>query len=102
MRVAWLTPYLPYPENTGGRIRIARLARGFEGRAELSLFSCLAQHDAPGNVPRTADFPPWSYVTAVPRRKSHGLFSLKPGPALHMPPELGRALSAADAEAPFD
>jgi polysaccharide biosynthesis protein PslH len=102
MRVAWLTPYLPFPENTGGRIRVARLARGLEGRAELSLFSCLSQHDAPGSVPGTAEFAPWSHVHTAGRVASLGPFSLKPDPARRMPGELSRALSEADRQAPFD
>ncbi|HYQ16280.1 MAG TPA: glycosyltransferase family 4 protein [Polyangiaceae bacterium] len=101
MRVAWLTPYLPFPENTGGRIRIARLAHGLRGRAELTLFSCLSQHDAPDTVPRGA-FEPWSHVHTVGRVESLPLLRFKPDPALRMPSELGRALAAADAQSPFD
>ncbi|HYP86536.1 MAG TPA: glycosyltransferase, partial [Polyangiaceae bacterium] len=101
MRVAWLTPYLPFPENTGGRIRIARLAHGLQGRAELTLFSCLSQHDVPAAVPRGA-FEPWNHVRTVGRVESLGFLSLKPDPARRMPPELGRALADADAAAPFD
>jgi glycosyltransferase involved in cell wall biosynthesis len=41
MRVAFVAPYLPAPENTGGRIRMARLARALrDGGAELELFAC--------------------------------------------------------------
>lgn len=102
MRVAWLTPYLPFPENTGGRIRVARLARGLAERAELSLFSCLSQHDAPSAVPPLPEFAPWSHVHTAARVPSLTPFSLKPDPARRMPKELSRALAEADARAPFD
>src|SRR5689334_5907818 len=102
MRVAWLTPYLPFPENTGGRIRVARLAQGLAERAELSLFSCLSQHDSPGSVPPVADFAPWSHVFTAGRVESLTPFSLKPDPARRLPRELSRALAEADARAPFD
>jgi len=102
MRVAWLTPYLPFPENTGGRIRIARLARGLAPHANLSLFSCLSQHDALTTLPSPAELGPWSEVYTAPRVESLGPFSLKPDPARRMPPELARELAAADAREPFD
>jgi glycosyltransferase involved in cell wall biosynthesis len=104
MRVAWLTPYLPFPENTGGRIRVARLAHGVAQLpgAELSLFSCLSRHDAPDSVPNQPHFAPWSHVHTARRTESLGPFSFKPDPARRMPEELRRALAAADAQQPFD
>lgn len=102
MRVAWLTPYLPHPENTGGRIRVARLAHGVARRAELSLFSCLSQHDAASLVPELTGRAPWSHVRTAARVPSLGPLSLKPAPARRMPRELLRELSEADARAPFD
>ncbi|MFO0558976.1 MAG: glycosyltransferase family 4 protein [Polyangiales bacterium] len=39
-RVAFVAPYLPAPENTGGRIRMARLARALSGPFEVELFAC--------------------------------------------------------------
>lgn len=39
-RVAFVAPYLPAPENTGGRIRMARLARALSGAFEVELFAC--------------------------------------------------------------
>lgn len=39
-RVAFVAPYLPAPENTGGRIRMARLARAISRRCEVELFAC--------------------------------------------------------------
>ena len=101
MRVAWLTPYLPFPENTGGRIRIARLATGLANRAELSLFSCVSQHDRDVTLSGPA-FEPWSHVHTVPRVESLGMLRMKPDPARRMPTELGRALAEQDAKAPFD
>lgn len=102
MRVAWLTPYLPSPENTGGRIRIARLAMGVATRAKVSLFACISQHDAGTPVPATPDFAPWSEVFTAPRVESLPLFRFKPNPALRMPAQLTAALAAADAREPFD
>jgi polysaccharide biosynthesis protein PslH len=102
MRVAWLTPYLPAPENTGGRIRIARLAQGLAVHAELSLFSCLSQHDGPGSLPSVRNFAPWSHVHTAPRVESLRWLSARPAPARRMPSALGSALADADAKAPFD
>ncbi len=38
MRVAWIAPYFPGPENTGGRIRMAQLARAVAKDATVDLF----------------------------------------------------------------
>jgi glycosyltransferase involved in cell wall biosynthesis len=40
LRIAWIAPYLPAPENTGGRIRMAQLARHVAPRASIDLYSC--------------------------------------------------------------
>lgn len=40
VRVAWIAPYLPAPENTGGRIRMAQLARALVKHGTIDLFSC--------------------------------------------------------------
>jgi glycosyltransferase involved in cell wall biosynthesis len=40
VRVALITPYLPSPANTGGRIRMYRLARALAQRGEVSLYAC--------------------------------------------------------------
>lgn len=39
-RVAFVAPYLPAPENTGGRIRMAQLARALSRTSEVELFAC--------------------------------------------------------------
>ncbi|MCU0687386.1 MAG: glycosyltransferase family 4 protein [Polyangiaceae bacterium] len=39
MRTALVCPYLPWPTNSGGRIRIAAFARALAGLGELSLFA---------------------------------------------------------------
>ena len=39
-RVAFVAPYLPAPENSGGRIRMAQLARALSRTSEVELFAC--------------------------------------------------------------
>ena len=45
MRLALITPYLPSPANTGGRIRIHRLARALAARADVSLYACAGRRE---------------------------------------------------------
>lgn len=46
MRLAFVTPYLPCPADSGGRIRMYRLARALAARHELHLFSCGGPREA--------------------------------------------------------
>lgn len=48
MRIAWITPYLPEPANSGGRIRISAFARALAAE-ELVLFARCSHNDP---VPR--------------------------------------------------
>lgn len=107
LRVAWLTHYVPAPENTGGRIRVARLARALAARGdvELDLYARVARHDegapAPGELARPAG--PWARVEALaPTRWQTGGAPWLPPPARAMPRELARRLLAAHARAPYD
>jgi glycosyltransferase involved in cell wall biosynthesis len=101
MRVAWLTPYLPAPENSGGRIRAARLAAGFGAGDDLHLYSRLSEHDAiaSGGV---EPFPPWHSVHAYPGQARRAPWDLRPYAARAMPGALRRALAADDTRQPFD
>lgn len=102
MRVAWLCPYLPLAENTGGRIRIARLASGFAADDELLLYSRISKHDdvQAAQVPRA--FGPWRQVRALPSAAPGSSLSLRPNPARSMPKGLGQLLQEDDERAPFD
>jgi glycosyltransferase involved in cell wall biosynthesis len=101
MRVAWLTPYLPFPENTGGRIRVAQLSRALASQAELSLFSSLSSHDLRDDThpPR---FEPWQEIFTAPFVEATSPFGLKPLPARRMPPKLTSLLVDAHERRPFD
>ncbi|MEI8258709.1 MAG: glycosyltransferase family 4 protein [Deltaproteobacteria bacterium] len=46
MRVAFVTPYLPCPANTGGRIRMHRLARALAARGDVWLYACAGLREA--------------------------------------------------------
>ncbi len=47
MRVAFFTPYLPYPLDTGGRIRSYHLVRALASRFEVDLFTVHHGNDGP-------------------------------------------------------
>ncbi len=102
MRIAWLTPYLPLAENTGGRIRIARLASGFEPDDELVLYSRIAQHDAPLTHGEAHSVGPWQLIRAEPSNPPSSSLSSKPSPARAMPARLAQRMAEDDARAPFD
>lgn len=61
LRIAWITPYLPAPGNSGGRIRIERLARGLSSH-ELVLFCRLAPEDPSICELPAAELALWSRV----------------------------------------
>jgi glycosyltransferase involved in cell wall biosynthesis len=101
MRIAWLTPYLPLAENTGGRIRIARLARGFEADDELVLYSRIGPHDTPLDGSEAASGP-WQLIRTAPSNPPSSSLSSRPSPARSMPRSLSRRMAEDDARAPFD
>jgi glycosyltransferase involved in cell wall biosynthesis len=53
LRVAFVAPYLPAPEDTGGRIRMAQLARALRAIGDVELFACGGRAEA--RSPRTAE-----------------------------------------------
>lgn len=65
MRIAWMTPFVPWPENSGGRIRIANFARSLSEHS-LHLFSALNTDDVVSEIPQC--WAPWSEVRLFPRR----------------------------------
>jgi polysaccharide biosynthesis protein PslH len=97
MRVAWVSPYLPAPENSGGRIRIANLVRAFEGH-ELHLYARLALDD-PESI---GELPPWRSIHA--RRAQWPRLPEVVVPALSrsFPTELKALLAVHDRERAFD
>ncbi len=101
MRIAWLTPYLPLEENTGGRIRIARLANGFEPDDELVLYSRIAVHDSPHDDTAVSSSPWKAIRTAASNPKSSSLSS-RPSPARAMPKRLAERIVEDNVRAPFD
>jgi polysaccharide biosynthesis protein PslH len=101
MRLAWLTPYLPAPENSGGRIRITAIARAFSD-CELTLFTRLAPDDGDPALVR-AQGQPWTHVhSAPPEKKSRLPRGLIPEVARSFPKRLMRALAEEHARRPFD
>jgi glycosyltransferase involved in cell wall biosynthesis len=100
MRIAWLTPYLPSPENSGGRLRISAMARAF-GDCELTLFSRLAPDDGdPARLlPHGGDHPWRALVTA--RSEVSWLPRVVPELARSFPARLMRELGRAHRARPF-
>ena len=99
MRIAWVCPYLPAPENSGGRIRLANMVRAF-GDEELHLYLRLASDDPDAKA----------CVGLAPWRSIHGRRAKFPRlpelmvPALprSFPPQIKRLLADHDREEPFD
>ncbi len=108
LRVAWLTHFVPAPENTGGRIRVARLAKALAARGdvELDLYARIARHDggAPSRGALVSPGGPWARVEAVEPTlwQIGGSPPWLPRPARAMPRGLARRLLAAHARAPYD
>ncbi len=100
MRIAWVSPYLPAPANTGRRIRIRRLAEALSHH-DLHLFCAIAPEDPdPRSLPPSA-VGPWSSVTSM-RQLQVRLALRAPRPACAVPPDLMLSLQAADRVLPFD
>jgi polysaccharide biosynthesis protein PslH len=106
MRIAWLTPYFPAPEDTGGRIRIASLARGFSApEDERHLYSRRAPDDLANGAGRPgAAVAPWTSIQTWTDGPAPRLVwpSLLPGFARRFPPGLTQALARDHARRPFD
>jgi len=100
MRIAWICPYLPAPTNTGGRIRIAQIARNFTDH-DLTLYARLAPDDC-----KPTDLPPealgtWGRIRSAPARKVK-LTLRTPQLAKSFDPSLKQLLSDDDDREPFD
>jgi glycosyltransferase involved in cell wall biosynthesis len=98
VRIAWVTPYVPAPENNGGRIRIARLASGFPDD-DMHLYARLSVHDSPGAY---TSLPPWREVHTLAPPKNSSLPSLLPGAARDFPRGLWTRLAADHERKRFD
>jgi glycosyltransferase involved in cell wall biosynthesis len=97
-RIAWICPYLPAPENSGGRIRIAKLARTFSSD-ELHLYARLAPDDP--DVPADGLIP-WQSIHAERAAPPRWPTWVVPQVALSFPQEVKAALHAHDRDRPFD
>lgn len=100
MRIAWVCPYVPAPDNTGGRIRIRRLADALSSH-DIELFCRVTPDDPdPSSLDSRLDGP-WSRVFA---QREPGIVRGWPAPRLAraFPAEVRLALEAADRVCPFD
>ena len=99
MRIAWVCPYLPAPENSGGRIRIANMARAFADD-ELHLYLRLASDDPDAKA--CLGLAPWRSIHGQ-RAKFPRLPELViPALPLSFPSQVKRLLAEHDREEPFD
>jgi glycosyltransferase involved in cell wall biosynthesis len=99
MRIAWLSPYLPAPEDSGGRIRIANLARALAGE-ELHLYLRFSEDDPEQST--ITELAPWRKIHGVLSRWPRFKSPLMPGVPLSFPPEVKRLLAEHDAQQAFD
>src|SRR5688572_13403095 len=98
MRIAWLTPYLPAPENSGGRIRVANLARAFAGD-ELHLY---ARHAGDDPELEQLDLAQWHSVHARRDVWPRSPELVTPHLPLSFPRAVKDLLGRHDRERPFD
>ena len=101
MRIAWVSPYLHTPENSGGRIRTTNLVRAFPND-ELHLYVRFAEDDPDGRTVCPESCPPWRSIQGSPARWPPRSKPFTPRVALSFPPELLRLLADDDAREPFD
>jgi glycosyltransferase involved in cell wall biosynthesis len=105
VRVAWLTHFVPAPENTGGRIRVARLARALAARegVAIDLYARVAAHDRGTPLPVGGEGP-WARVEAIAPSfwQVGGSPPWLPRPARSMPRGLAKGLLAEHARSPYD
>jgi glycosyltransferase involved in cell wall biosynthesis len=90
---------MPFPENGGGRIRIARLAAALAGRAEMSLYTRIASDDQAEDVPALSAEPQWTRVVAA--RPGRSGSPLLPSWARSQPRALIDEIRKSHAEHPF-
>lgn len=103
-RFAVVSPYLPAPEDSGGRIRIAALARGLARRGEVSLFARAFPNEFAGPASRRlAALETYREVHLFTRDLPSGLPGWTPWRARDATPRgLLRALGDAHRQRPFD
>lgn len=96
MHVALITPYLPEPQNTGGRIRIHRLARALASSGSVHLFSALADEDSAAEAARCGQgLEPYGRVVTWPlERAGVGLWNDEPAACRRFPEVLVEAIVA--------
>ncbi len=93
IRIAWITPFLPTPPTSGGRIRISALSDAL-ATEELVLFSRLVEED--GAPPRDGD-PLGPFERAYTRRKipsGRRILPSLPAVVRSFPKELSRLVAA--------
>ena len=101
MRIAWVCPYLPAPENSGGRIRISSLVRAF-AQDELHLYARFAEDDPPRDEIRPEKLPPWRSIHGSCARWPRFTRPITPLLPLSFPREVLDLLGEDDSRHPFD
>jgi len=99
MRIAWVCPYVPAPDNSGGRIRIRRLTDALCSH-DIDLF-CRVRPEDPDPSSGYNLAGSWSRVFAL-REPSTPRGWSAPAMARAFPAEIRLALEAADRVSPFD
>jgi polysaccharide biosynthesis protein PslH len=104
MRIAWVSPYVPEPTDSGGRIRIARLAAALAASNELHLYARICADDfAWLDTVEAKPFAPWSSVNLrrwVPVSRSR-LWE-PPEWVRQFPRAIGRLIAEHHRARPFD
>lgn len=100
MRIAWVTPYLPAPANSGGRIRITRFVESLSGN-EIELFVRLGKDDPPLESMRSSDLT--GFETIHSEREARAMGTLRtPGLPRSFPSGLHARLAERHQQRPFD
>lgn len=100
MRIAWVCPYVPAPDNSGSRIRVRRLSDALSSH-DIELFCRIATEDPDLSALGVRSDGPWSRVYAHREpEKARGWRA--PKLARAFPAEVRLALEAADRVSPFD
>jgi len=103
MRIALVTPYLPHPQDTGGRVRVHQLAKALAASATVHLFAALEPDDAQAEAARCGQgIPPYARIVTHVLQASRDVWGDGSARFAGFPRALGEALAAAHDAKRFD
>jgi glycosyltransferase involved in cell wall biosynthesis len=104
MHIALVTPYLPWPADTGGRVRTARFVRSLARLGEIQLFSVVAPEDRESEAQLAGRGLEPFYRVVTHAEQDPGRATPREGPerSRRFPDALVRALAASHRARRFD